>query len=494
MKDLFGYDPMPWQVNVLLDTAPNIIVCGSRRVSKTTVAMMAALRVVIDFDRWIAGRGNPGYKINTASPALVAMVAPTRSMAKQLHFTPIVRMLQANPRYAKLVKNINHSDLKIDFHGNRPSMVFGGLAASEGDRFRGLKFVFLVVDEIQDVSYKAIDEALKPALTDVKGSQMLCIGSAKGKGRNALWLLYELSQKFPELYSFHRYSIYDNTAIPREAIENERLTKVPAVFAREYLGTFTNFEGMIYTEISSENIVDFPAKQDFYIHPKTGNGIYIVSADFGGRNCTALAMALVKDPNGGLRWCIVEAWYNQSGDTVSCTEHNEVILEMAAKYKAHRVICDPANLDRVLDIKTEHIKRYDKDIVMSGYNPIAQGVAQIHDLLYQKKLVIARELPLTTPNHVSTDDVYNEFCEYRYATFPDGTVNEKKIAEGIRDHILDSVRYALARANPNNMKKDLQPATSRISPKYDPELDNSFPNPLFSPAKALAKAYLNRIG
>lgn len=479
MNTVFGIKPFPWQVNVLNDRTPNVIVSGSRRVAKSVAARLWALRAAVDYENWMRSRGNENAVIDAISPAVVAIVAPTRQMAKQLHFAPLVALIESRPELSRLVSKINATDLSISFKGNRPTIVVGGMAASEGDRWRGLKIAALVCDEVQDISYKAISEALKPAMTDTKGSQALYIGSAKGKGNNALWKLYELSEKHPDLYNFHRYSIYDNPLIPRSAIDAERITKLPSVFAREYLAEFTNFEGMVFTELSQENLVP---ESEVKLAMFRGKPLVYLAADFGSINAAAVVVALTEDPrNASNRFTVLEAWQNLSGGHVSDATFNQVLLGLAKKYHINKAYADPSREGQILDIRT---LGHGLETISGAYNSIPNGLQQVHEYIYQNKLVFITGKPSSHPNEVTGDRLYEMFAEYRWQTDRDGQVIEGKIPDGLCDHLLDSCRYLLARKDPRPMQALVKPKT--VAKQYDPRLDRESPS--FDPGLCLASA------
>ena len=204
--DVIGLRPHPAQVKLLQDNHDNVVVASSRRGGKSLAAIMKVLEVALDFDNWIAKRGNKGFTISKASPAIIAVVCPTRDMSKSIYFKPICEMLLNNPKLKPLVKAINKSSLSISFHGNRPDIIFGSTSDS-ANVWRGRSIVFLLADEAADLPFAAIDESLKPAMSSCKGAQMWVLGSPKGQSTNTLWKFKLLCDKFPEYYSFHRFTI-----------------------------------------------------------------------------------------------------------------------------------------------------------------------------------------------------------------------------------------------------------------------------------------------
>ncbi len=480
----FGLTPHPAQVNILNDNHNTVVVAASRRFGKTQTAIMFLLRACLDFDRWIARRGNPGYQISATSPAIVAVVLPTRSMAKSLYWQPLMTLIERNPELKKLVKNINNTELTISWKGNRPDLVLGGSGNDgEADRWRGRKIVALITDEQQDIGFSAVQDVLKIAMADVKGSQHLAIGTPKGRGLNALWRLRLLAQDFPEYYSFHHYTAYDNIYFGREAIEQERLTKSPASFKRELLADFLDFPGKVFTELSEDNLVTVsggvPSRQ-----------LTIMGVDFGSQNSAIGIIRLAKDPqDDGHRFELIYGWQNKTGGNLSGFEFYEVVLRLAKRFDVSCCLADPSRPDSIFDLRTIGKKQNVPGLVktLSGFNKINQGNGQLNDLFFQNKLVFL-DLPKEDKNHITGSEAYELASSYHYATDRDGQVTEK-IAEGQDDHILDGgLRYALARADTSNLKRLLLPeGVKPKNPKSD--LDSL----LLDPAFALAEARSRRV-
>lgn len=433
--------PHPAQQAILADQTDNVVVAASRRFGKSLTAIMAILRCAVDFDSWIARRGNPGYQISAASPCLIAVCLPTRAMVKRIYFQPIVDIINQCPEVARLVDKINYSELTISWKGNRPNIVMG--SSTEVDTWRGSKVVFGVFDEVQLQSFDGIQDVFKLSMLDTKGSQAFYVGTPLGRGTQTLWRLRQLAETNPKLYSFHHFTAYDNPYLPKDFIENERLTRSVQSFRRELLADFLEFSGQIFPEINESCLVQpEDAPTAFYVK---GMGV-----DFGSQNGAAIVMGLSE----GVWYCL-DFYQNLTGINMSASQFNHDILELSKKHNTTFAFADPSRPDSILDLRKlgRETEQIGLERIVSGFNPIVPGLDQVSNLIAQSKLKI-----VLTPkghNRPSGMDFYGQLCSYRYAVDKDGTVIEGKVAEGQTDHLIDSLRYLLARDNPAKMRQHI---------------------------------------
>ena len=107
-----------------------------------------------------------------ASPPVVLLVMPSLKQAKQIHWEPLVNILDGHPA----VKRIFKSECRIVFKGNKPDIILRGANEDNGDNMRGLKIYFAGLDEMQDIKPIVWTEVIRPALVDTKNSTSLIIG------------------------------------------------------------------------------------------------------------------------------------------------------------------------------------------------------------------------------------------------------------------------------------------------------------------------------
>lgn len=220
------------------------IVCG-RRFGKTTYA------------------ANKLIKESLLNPNNYGYVAPTKDQAKN-----IIWEILKDTFPEKLILKKNESELSIKNITGGEIKLF---SADEPDRFRGLKFKGLILDEFADFKKgrEFWDAVLRPTLIDLQG---WCdfLGTPKGK----LNVFYEMFIKDKNFYdeaylgidgepimidddfkSF-RFKTEDNPYIPKEEIEKAKKTSAPQYFRQEYEASFENYTGIIYKELdTSKHII-----------------------------------------------------------------------------------------------------------------------------------------------------------------------------------------------------------------------------------------------
>ncbi len=153
---MLNLKPYPKQLLVLQDDHKIVIFRGSRRSGKTQTALMKVLTVAFAFDTWMKHRTGGYYQIEPTSPAVIMVVAPSIAMVRQLHFLPMLSLIEKTPELKNLVKKINKSTMTIDLVGNRPSIIYASLGADgSADNLRGKKSVLCIADEVADLKYDA---------------------------------------------------------------------------------------------------------------------------------------------------------------------------------------------------------------------------------------------------------------------------------------------------------------------------------------------------
>lgn len=470
--------PYPKQKAVLVDQHTYVISRSSRRSGKTQTGLMKLISVCFGFDNWMLRRTGQPYKISPTSPAIAVVVCPSRPMVQALWFKPLLSLIEATPALKKLVKNVNRSTMTIDLHGNRPSIVFASLGSDgSGDSLRGKAIALALIDECQDLSYDAIQTVIKVAMVDVPGSQMLILGTPKGRGNNALWRFSQLAAKHPNIASEHHLTIYDNPFISPDAIAEEKLLKTEAIFNREFLAEYMDFAGSIYQNLGEHTIAEIPQGKPY----RTWLGV-----DFGSINSAIVVVGIYDGV-----FYILDAWQNLSGATVSNNAFNQVILSYAKHYDAVGTFCDPSRKDSIVDLQS--LGR-DNGVIgaakaVTAWNPIFQGITQLQALLEHEKLFIGDNHDRRIGN-VSPRQLLEDMSSYTWLTDRDGVVIEGKIPDGLPDHTLDSLRYALARANPYSLKTVLD-ASKKIKPK--PSWAN-FDSPDFDTSRILQENHLKHAG
>ena len=371
------------QKEIARDTHRFRVACAGRRWGKT---MLAAEEI-------------KGKAIS--QECRIAYIATTYGQARDIIWNILVKEL------LPITIKANESRLEIEVKNLKGTTSLIQLRGWENvDTLRGQKFHFIVVDEVAMMRNFWVNwqEVVLPTLTDTKG-EVLFISTPKGF--NHFYELYSKELNDPDFKSFH-FTTYDNPHIPAEEVEKLKSQLTEDRFAQEYLAEFKKTEGLVYK--------DFNRTLDVVsIYPQ-GVSSTIVGLDFGFTNPTcALKIQVDKDNH----YWVVEEWY-KPGQT------NEQIGEIVMGMKANSVYPDPAEPDRILDLKKRGIncREVSKDV--------EAGIDRVMELFKQRRIKI----------HKSCVNLIWELETYSYPERkPDQNEKETPIKEN--DHAVDALRYAL---------------------------------------------------
>lgn len=467
---MINLKPYPKQLAVLRDQHSIVTMRASRRAGKGQTILMKTLTVAFGFDQWILMRTGTPYQINPTSPAVIIVVAPSLSMVRQLHFQPMLALIDSTPALKALIKNVNKSSMTIDLIGNRPSIIYASLGLDgTANNLRGKKCILALVDEAADIKYDAIDTVLKTSQTDVPGAQLMLYSSPKGKGNNCLYRFSQLAVKFPDIASEHHLTIYDNPYIKPEAIAQEKLLKTEATFAREYLADYLDFAGQIYQNLGEHTIAKIPDGKPYRAW---------LGVDFGSSFC---ALVVVGIYNGTLY--VLDSWQNLTGSAMSSNDFLDIILKFSKHYDSVCAKADPSRKDTILDMRA--LGRSSGDVGMartvSGYNAIIPGISQLQALLEHGRLFIGDEHERRIGN-VSPRQLLENLSSACWLTDRDGVVIEGKIPEGTDNHCEDALRYSIASPEPYTL---LQTLKGSIGSKAGVPDYANIDSPKFNPSRVL---------
>ncbi len=170
--------------------------------------------------------------------AEIFYIGPTNQQAKELMWDALDECLyKANMRYWPYV-----SKQRFEFPHKRKIYIIG---AEKIRRIRGHSVFKVYLDEIAyfDVSLKSVWEAVRPTLTDLRGSA-ICATTPNGKGTEAYdFYLQTLSQ--PNWKYFH-WKTLDNPWISPAEIEEAKRELDEKSFRQEYEAQWQSFEGLAY--------------------------------------------------------------------------------------------------------------------------------------------------------------------------------------------------------------------------------------------------------
>lgn len=365
---------------------------------------------------------------------MVIGALPTAVQARPILFKPLVKMF-TETALADLVEKINLTEMRIDIKG-KPSIKIAGANDRNGDRLRGNRIYFALLDECQDINPVVFNEVIRPAMSDTKGSRALFCGTPKGT-RNILFTLSEMS-KTDEEWSFHNYPTSSNPCIPRAEVERARASLPPRVFQQEYEASFVSYAGQIWTELDSHNLLDADEDLPHF-------DLVVMGVDHGDRHP---AMVVVAREPRSQTWYILDAWSpNTSGLSESQPVTREVferqLVHMVDTHDVDLIYCDPSRPSDILAIRKFGTKKVYNSTV-AGFNGIESGISQVSNLIHQNRLKIRKEkTPSTTDGVVRGQLLYDYLSAYQWELDKAGEVTEVP-ADGNCSHIADALRYALA--------------------------------------------------
>lgn len=413
--DLIFHDA---QAAIFDDSARFRVSCSGRRFGKSNLALQELVYAALSFSG----------ELSTISPQMVVGCLPTAVQARQILFKPLVNLFTTTSlKY--VVDSINLAEMRINILG-KPSIRIVGANDKGGDRLRGMRIYFMLMDEVQDVLPQVWSEVVRPAMSDTPGSRALFTGTPKGTA-NILFYLSENAKSDPE-WSFHNYPTSANPTIPRIEIETAKRQLPPRVFEQEYEAKFTTFPGQIYTELDSNNLYegDLP-----YFD------LVVAGVDWGSYHP---AISVVGREPRTNTWYFLAGWSpNTSGgdaQPVLKTAFEEKLREMVDEYKIDLILCDPAQPSEILAIRKMGTgKAYQS--ASAGFNGIESGILQVHKLIHQNRLLFVKNTD-SRPEMVTGQRAYDFHLSYHYES-KRGVVTDTP-ADGDLSHICDATRYALA--------------------------------------------------
>lgn len=410
----------PGQARIHKAPARFKVVVSGRRFGKTHLGINTALEKALKFPR----------ELNLVSPEVVLITMPTRVQAKGIIWEPLVKLCEDSD-LKHLKPKINRSDFTISFPG-KPTIYVVGANDRNGDGLRGKKIWFLWADEYQDISPGVFDTILRPAMADCPGSTGLFTGTPKGK-LNHLYEMFLKAQTHPDEYQAFNLPTSINPHVPREELETARKEMPPRLYRQEFEASFEEFPGKIFYELDEANLCDYVPD---------GRSLTVLGVDWGDTNPAVVALRLLDS-----KWYVLEGWWPREGVPVPSPLFESHISRLAKKYDAVQVYCDPSRPSSILSLRTLGKEHDIAGLKMSvaGFNPIEEGLNQVHSLIYQKRLLFpTKAIKGPEKGYISPYEIWEIANSYRRPTDRNGTVLEG-VEEGQPDHVLDAIRYGIAK-------------------------------------------------
>lgn len=203
-----GYVPRPFFVPFHTRYQRFACIVAHRRAGKTVAALMDTIHRALK---------------NSTGNARYAFCGPTYSQIKDVVWLYL-------RQYAALLPNsrINEAELSVRLFNGATIRLYS-LDSTAYDRMRGIFLDGCTIDEYADCDPRALDEVIRPALSDRQGWLTL-IGTSKG--RDAFWKAYKRAIKDPQWFALKLPASLTGAIIPAELDDMQRSMGVNE-YARE---------------------------------------------------------------------------------------------------------------------------------------------------------------------------------------------------------------------------------------------------------------------
>lgn len=392
------------------------VLLAGRRFGKTSLLRDTAVYKVLTFD---PSTLKPGQQ-----RPIVSIIAPTLAQCKELYWDSLVRIFATFPGLVKGVPDKANAIIRFNF--GLPDLILKG---ADGGRIRGQGYWFVGLDEYQLFLPGLWDNDLYPGLADTPGSQALVIGTPIGK-QNHFYAFTQKARQEPDWRFYHFTSLDNPKPAVQEFIKKCRGTYPPRSFRQEFLASFEEFEGQIFTELNDQHLIDVPKE-----FSTTWLGV-----DPGETNPALSVIGLVGDS-----YYVVDSWKNPNPGSPVVID--ELINQAARLCRLHNIYKTFVPDDRpTLPIAFRragerlNIEGLKRSVKLARSKPgVLERIELVNSLFFQNRLYINRSL----------ESIIDEFKSYRRALDKSGNVLPHP-AEGQIDHQYESAAYVIAAIETRN--------------------------------------------
>ena len=181
-------------------------------------------------------------------PCKILWVSPVYSQTNKVHKELVAAITESG-----IIKSNNYGDNTLTLK-NGTEILFR--SAERYDNIRGLTCDYGIIDEAAFMKNDAWAEAIRPVFA-VRGKKVLFISTPKGK--NYFYDLFQLGQSGDNpRYKSYTGSSYDTPYIDRDEIEDARTTLPKQIFEQEYLATFIDDGGEVFSNIKANTFAKYP--------------------------------------------------------------------------------------------------------------------------------------------------------------------------------------------------------------------------------------------
>ena len=178
----------------------------------------------------------------------ILWVSPVYSQTNKVHKELVAAITESG-----IIKSNNYGDNTLTLK-NGTEILFR--SAERYDNIRGLTCDYGIIDEAAFMKNDAWAEAIRPVFA-VRGKKVLFISTPKGK--NYFYDLFQLGMSGDNpRYKSYTGSSYDTPYIDRDEIEDARTTLPKQIFEQEYLATFIDDGGEVFSNINNNTFANYP--------------------------------------------------------------------------------------------------------------------------------------------------------------------------------------------------------------------------------------------
>ena len=406
----------PTQAIVTNDNHTYRVVCCGRQWGKTTLAVLEMVGCAY-----------------AKSGREIAYFATTFDQARNIAWTilkDVTRAIWSKPpnesRLELWVKTQDKGESRITLRG------FENIETA-----RGQQFDFLVIDEVafmRNWDY-AWQQVLEPTLAFRKGSALFI---STPMGMNHFKEMYDKGQTNDTYWKSWRFKSEENPFLPKERIEQARVSLTADAFATEYEADFRKFYGLVYKEFQREVHV---------IEPFTipDGWQWYRSLDFGSTNPTVcLWVAVDNDDN----WFITDEHY-QTGQTI---DFHAGVINSKSQRNVVATYGDPSGAQLITEFAQRgiYITPANKETGTNFNSWVRFGIEKVAERLKQVPGRVVSNLPtsgVAMPSlyvFSTCSNTIKEFETYRWkekSVTQAQDLNEPDVPEKANDHAMDALRY-----------------------------------------------------
>lgn len=380
---LCGLQADPWQADVLRADDKRLLILCTRQGGKSTVVVVKALHRAMT--------SPAGF------PRTIILLSKSQRQSGEL-FHKLLTM------YARLGRPVAaESENKLSLTLENGSRILS--LPSTPDTLVGYSSIdTLIIDEAALVD-DALYHMVRPFLA-VGGGRLIMMTTPRGK-TGFFYRAWVGAEKWTRI----RKTADDCPRIPREFLEEERISKGESLFQQEYYCSFEMSEGMVYPEFPSAITGDLPAPPC----------LAYLGVDPGFAGAYAQLLGLLDA--GGVLWIVQEDYHR--GRTTE--EAVATAIEMNEANGLDRAWIDAA------EPRTVETYRRNGIPAVPAYKAIVAGIAAVAQRLRTGRLKV----------HRSCVDLIAEANTYRYPTEEEKKIVGENPIKGA-DHALDALRYMVS--------------------------------------------------